>query len=70
MLGLAGYVVAADDLPGAIAAARESIGIHGAREPDHALVALASARTSTRSGRTTASRASYVTSSRPTNSHA
>ena len=41
LYNLAGYLVAADDLPGAIAAARESIGIHGAREPDHAHVALA-----------------------------
>ena len=41
LYNLAGYLVAVDDLPGAIAAARESIGIHGAREPDHAHVALA-----------------------------
>ena len=41
LYNLAGYLVAADDLPGAFAAARESIGIRGAREPDHNYVALA-----------------------------
>ncbi len=38
---LAGYLVALDDLPGATAAARESIGIYAAREPDHPTVAVA-----------------------------
>ncbi len=38
---LAGYVVAVDDLPGAVAAAREAIGIRATREPDHAHVAIA-----------------------------
>jgi predicted ATPase/class 3 adenylate cyclase len=38
---LAGYLAAADDLPGAAAAARESIGIRAAREPDHVHVAMA-----------------------------
>ena len=38
---LAGYLAALDDLNGAAAAARESIGIHAAREPDHAHVAVA-----------------------------
>jgi len=41
LYNLAGYSVAADDLPGAFAAARESIEIRGAREPDHSWVALA-----------------------------
>jgi len=41
LYNLAGYCVAMDDLPGAFAAARESIGIRGAREPDHNYVALA-----------------------------
>jgi|HubBroStandDraft_4_1064222.scaffolds.fasta_scaffold00028_59 predicted ATPase/class 3 adenylate cyclase len=41
LYNLAGYCVAVDDLPGAFAAARESIGIRGAREPDHNFVALA-----------------------------
>jgi hypothetical protein len=38
---LAGYLAAADDLPGAAAAVREAIQIHAAREPDHAYVAIA-----------------------------
>ena len=38
---LAGYLAAADDLPGAAAVAREAIGIHDAREPDHVHVAMA-----------------------------
>ena len=41
LANLAGYLVAVDDLSGAVAAARESIGIHAAREPDHAYVAIA-----------------------------
>jgi len=41
LLNLAGYLAAVDDLPTAIAAAREAIGIHAAREPDHAHVAVA-----------------------------
>jgi predicted ATPase/class 3 adenylate cyclase len=41
LYNLAGYCVAMDDLTGAFAAARESIGIRGAREPDHNYVALA-----------------------------
>jgi predicted ATPase/class 3 adenylate cyclase len=39
--GLAAYLAALDDLPGASAAAREAIGIQAAREPDHAHVAMA-----------------------------
>jgi predicted ATPase/transcriptional regulator with XRE-family HTH domain len=38
---LAGYLTAVDDLPGAVAAAREAIGIRAAREPDHVEVAIA-----------------------------
>lgn len=38
---LAGYLVAVDDLPGAVAAAREAIRIRAAREPDHPYVAIA-----------------------------
>jgi predicted ATPase/class 3 adenylate cyclase len=38
---LAGYLAAVGDLPGALPAAREAIGIHAAREPDHAHVAIA-----------------------------
>ena len=38
---LAGYLVAVNDLPEAAAAARESIGIHAEREPDHAHVVIA-----------------------------
>ncbi len=38
---LAAYLVAVDDLHDAAAAARESIGIHAEREPDHAHVAIA-----------------------------
>ncbi len=38
---LAGYLAAADDLPGAVAAARESIGIRAEREPDHVHAAMA-----------------------------
>ncbi len=38
---LAAYLAAVDDLPGALAAAHEAIGIHAAREPDHAHVAIA-----------------------------
>ncbi len=41
LYNLACYLVAVDDLPGALAAARESIEIRGAREPDHSYVALA-----------------------------
>jgi predicted ATPase/class 3 adenylate cyclase len=37
---LAGYLVAVDDLPGAVAGAREAIGIYAAREPDDAHVAI------------------------------
>ena len=37
----AGYLAAADDLSGAVAAAREAIGIVAAHEPDHAHVAIA-----------------------------
>lgn len=37
---LAGYLAAVDDLPGTTAAAREAIGIHAARNPDHAYVAI------------------------------
>jgi ATP/maltotriose-dependent transcriptional regulator MalT len=36
---LAGYLAAVDHLPGAVAAAREAIAIHAAREPDHAYLA-------------------------------
>ncbi len=38
---LAGYLAAMDDLSGAAEAARESIGIHAAREPDSAYLAIA-----------------------------
>jgi predicted ATPase len=38
---LAGYLAAVDDLPSALAAAREAIGIYAAREPDHYHVAIA-----------------------------
>jgi hypothetical protein len=38
---LAGYLVAVDDLPAAVGAAREGIGIRVASEPDHAHVAIA-----------------------------
>ena len=41
LMNLAGYLVAVDDLPGALAAAREAIGIYAAREPDHVKVAVA-----------------------------
>ncbi len=41
LLNLAGYLAAVDDLPGAVAAAREAIEINAAREPDHAFVAIA-----------------------------
>jgi predicted ATPase/class 3 adenylate cyclase len=41
LFNLAGYLAAVDDLPGALAAAREAIGIRAAREPDHARVAIA-----------------------------
>ena len=41
LANFAGYLAAVDDLRGAVAAARESIGIHAAREPDHAYVACA-----------------------------
>jgi predicted ATPase/transcriptional regulator with XRE-family HTH domain len=37
----AGYLAAADDLSGAVAAAQEAIGILAAHEPDHAHVAIA-----------------------------
>jgi predicted ATPase/class 3 adenylate cyclase len=37
---LAGYLVSLDDLSGAATAARQSIGIHAAREPDHNYVAI------------------------------
>jgi predicted ATPase/class 3 adenylate cyclase len=40
LVNLAGYLLAVDDLPGAVAAAREAIGIRAAREPDHAHVAI------------------------------
>jgi predicted ATPase/class 3 adenylate cyclase len=38
---LTGYLAAMDDLPGALAAAREAIGIRAAREPDHIHVTIA-----------------------------
>jgi predicted ATPase len=38
---LAGYLAVVDDLPGAVAAAREAIGIRAARAPDHAYIAIA-----------------------------
>jgi predicted ATPase/class 3 adenylate cyclase len=38
---LAGYLVAVDDTPGAVAAARESIALFAAREPDYPRVAIA-----------------------------
>ena len=38
---LAGYLVAVDDLSGAVAAVRKAIGIYAAREPDHNFVAIA-----------------------------
>jgi predicted ATPase/class 3 adenylate cyclase len=38
---LAGYRLAIDDLPGAIAAARESIGIYATEEPDRVWIAIA-----------------------------
>lgn len=41
LYNLAGYCVAVDDLQGAFAAARESIGIRSVTEPDHSYVALA-----------------------------
>jgi ATP/maltotriose-dependent transcriptional regulator MalT len=41
LVNLAGYLAAADDPPAAVVAAREAIGIHAAREPDHAYVAIA-----------------------------
>jgi predicted ATPase len=41
LVNLAGYLAAVDDLPGAVAAAREAIEINAAREPDHAYVAVA-----------------------------
>jgi predicted ATPase len=41
LLNLAGYLAAVDDLPGAVAAAREAIKIHSSREPNHAYVAIA-----------------------------
>jgi predicted ATPase/class 3 adenylate cyclase len=37
---LAGYLAAVEDLPAAVTAARESIGIYAATEPDHAYVAI------------------------------
>ncbi len=41
LVNLAGYLAATDDLANAVAAARESIGIYAAREPDHVRVAMA-----------------------------
>ncbi len=41
LFNLAGYLAAVDDLPDAATSAREVIGIHAAREPDHAYVAVA-----------------------------
>jgi len=41
LLNLAGYLAAVDDLPGAVAAAREAIEINASREPDHVYVAIA-----------------------------
>jgi predicted ATPase/class 3 adenylate cyclase len=41
LVNLAGYLAAVDDLANAVAAARESIGIHAGREPDHVRVAMA-----------------------------
>ncbi len=41
LVNLAGYLAEVDDLPNAVAAARESIGIHAEREPDHVRVAMA-----------------------------
>ena len=38
---LAGYLVVVDDLPGALAAAREAIGLRAPREPGHAHIAVA-----------------------------
>jgi predicted ATPase len=38
---LASYLAAVDDLPSALAAARDAIGIYAAREPDHVHVAVA-----------------------------
>jgi predicted ATPase/class 3 adenylate cyclase len=40
LLNLAGYLAAVEDVPGAVAAAREAIGINAAREPDHIYVAI------------------------------
>jgi hypothetical protein len=40
-VNLAGYLVAVDDLPGALAAVREVIGVHAACEPDHYYIAIA-----------------------------
>ena len=44
LYNLAGYLVAMEDLPGAIAAARESIGVRAAHAPDYAYVAIAIVR--------------------------
>ncbi len=41
LVSLVGYLVAVDDVPGALAAAREAIEIHAASEPDHYYVAIA-----------------------------
>ncbi len=41
LVNLAGYLAATGDLANAVAAARESIGIHAEREPDHVRVAMA-----------------------------
>jgi hypothetical protein len=41
LFNLAGYLAAVDDLSDAAKSAREVIGIHAAREPDHAYVAVA-----------------------------
>ena len=41
LVNLAGYLAAVDDLANAVAAARESIGIHAASEPDHVRIAMA-----------------------------
>ncbi len=41
LYNVAGYLIAADDLPGAVAAARETIEIRLKREPDHPEIAVA-----------------------------
>jgi predicted ATPase/class 3 adenylate cyclase len=41
LINLAGYLAAVDDLPGALAAAREAIGVYAASQPDHVYNAAA-----------------------------